>query len=83
MLDFLTDDIIIIVAGLGIIWGLAISLLAFRHLHESAEEIPHLFASLRSLRSRFGYRGAKLAWWGGILVYLGVLINAVQYFRLP
>ena len=79
MPEFLNEDVIVIVAGLGIIWGLVISLLAYRHLHDSAEEAPHLFASLKNLRRRFGYRGAKLAWWGGLLVYFGVVANAAQY----
>jgi hypothetical protein len=83
MLEFFTDDIRFIIAGLGIIWGLVISLLAYRHLHDSAAATPHLFASLRSLRRRFGLRGAKLAFRGGLLVYFGVLVSAVQIFWKP
>ncbi len=79
LLSLLRDDLVVIVAGMGIIWGLVISLLAYRHLHDSDDEVPHLFSSFRSLRRRFGQRGARLAWWGGMLFYFGVVLNAAQY----
>ena len=79
LLDLVTNDNLVIVAGLGIIWGLVISLLAYRHLHDSADETAHLLSSFRNLRRRFGTRGAKLAWWGGVLFYAGIFINAAQY----